>query len=91
MPDQQLTAIPGIGPATARTLADAGYSTVKAVAKTSENKLSKVPGFGNARAAAVIAAAQGTLAAAGSDKTAETKKKTKDKKGKKLKAEAGEP
>jgi NAD-dependent DNA ligase len=47
--------VKGIGPVTADVLAEHGYNTVKKLAKASEKKLAKVPGFGLLRARATIA------------------------------------
>jgi NAD-dependent DNA ligase len=68
MSNQQLTNIPGVGAATARALVDAGFSTVEAIAKASEDKLAAVPGFGPSRAAVAIAAARDLVASEGVQK-----------------------
>ena len=54
----ELTKIPGIGAATAAVLGGNGIKTVRAVAKMDVGVLAAVKGFGEAKAAAVIAAAQ---------------------------------
>jgi hypothetical protein len=72
--------IVGIGPAAASTLAEYGYRTLASLARTSIDKLTEVPGFSEARATKVIAAASELLPA----KAAPVGKKgDKDKKGKK--------
>jgi len=93
MSDSQLTKIPGIGPATARILAEHGFPTAAAVAKATTKDLAQVPGFGASRAADVINRALSLLAAgdaleAGAIQETDEKskkKKKKDKKGKKKK------
>jgi len=105
MSNQQLTNIPGVGAATARALVDAGFSTVEAIAKASEDKLAAVPGFGPSRAAVAIAAARDLVASEGSQKAGgvepspdpgegrnkkgDKKKKKSGKKGKKDKKKGG--
>jgi len=89
MAEPKLTEIAGIGPATARLLADNGFATVESIAKASDQELAKVPGFGMVRAAVVIDAAQSLVKAPavqepGGDKK-KKKKKTKKDKGKKKK------
>jgi hypothetical protein len=95
----QLTDVRGIGPSTARALEAQGVRTVEVLAKASADKVVATRGFGEARAAEVIAAANALLAAAGvpSQSTASagatktkikqekkgTKKKGKNKKKKK--------
>lgn len=54
--------IPGIGPATEAGLADHGIRTLRKLAGTSVDKLAAVPGFSEARATRVIAAASTLLA-----------------------------
>lgn len=88
MSDPKLSEISGVGPATARLLAESGFASVESVAKATPGELARVPGFGEARAAAVIAAAvslQSRGKAPGSvAKPEKTKKKAdKDKKDKK--------
>ena len=56
MPD--LTAIPGIGPATALALSERGLTTARDVAGCAQETLVAIPGFGPARAKALRAAAQ---------------------------------
>jgi len=53
-----LTDIPGIGPSTAALLAEHGIDSVKALKKAGIKGLTKVPGFGEARAATVLNAAE---------------------------------
>jgi hypothetical protein len=83
--------IVGIGPAAADTLAENGFRTLRSLARTTVEKLSAVPGFSEARAERVIAAAAELLPAPAApaptgdtEKPAkEAKKDKKDKKGKK--------
>lgn len=84
MSDPQLTSIPGVGPATARALAESGFSTIQQLANASQAQLAKVPGFGTVRAGAVIAAAQTQVSTSGQALAGSTESK-KDKKGKKKK------
>lgn len=91
MSDPKLSEISGVGPATARLLADSGFATVESVSKATPPELARVPGFGEARAAAVIAAAgslQSTGDAPGSEPNPKKAKK-KDGKGKKKKKKNG--
>ena len=78
--------IVGIGPAAASTLAEYGYRTLASLARTSIDKLAEVPGFSEARAAKVIAAA-GELLPAKAEPVSKQDKKDKgakkDKKGNK--------
>jgi NAD-dependent DNA ligase len=83
MSEPKLTQISGIGPATARTLAVNGFSTIKEVAGATAGQLAQVPGFGAARAAAVIAAAKSLLKTAEAPETGKGKKKKRKGKGKK--------
>lgn len=94
MPELTLTQISGIGPATARVLTENGFATVEAVATATSAGLARVPGFGSARAAVVIAAAKSLLSQGEASKparreTAVDKKKGKKKKGKKKKDKKG--
>ena len=78
--------IPGIGPAAAEALAEHRIKTVAGLARASVEKVSAVPGFSEARAAKVIAAANQLLPTP--DETPAVKdtasgKDKKDKKGKK--------
>ncbi|MCP4387725.1 MAG: helix-hairpin-helix domain-containing protein, partial [Gammaproteobacteria bacterium] len=54
--------ISGIGPQTAEILTKHGFETVKAIAESTVEKLSSVPGFGAARARTTISAATALLA-----------------------------
>lgn len=74
--------ITGIGPAAATTLAEYGFSSLKSVAKSTVEKLAEVPGFSEARAEKVIAAAAELLP---SEIESSGKKDKKGKKGKKNK------
>ena len=58
-----ITKIPGIGVKTAEDLTGHGFKTVAAVARSSVDKLSTVPGFGPSRSRAIIEAAKALLAA----------------------------
>jgi hypothetical protein len=81
-----ITDIVGIGPAATATLAEHGFKTLASVARSTVEKLAEVPGFSEARAAKVIAAASELLpakAAPASAKGNKDKDKKKDKKGKK--------
>lgn len=80
--------IVGIGPAAAATLAEHGFRTLASVARSTVGKLAEVPGFSEARAAKVIAAASELLPAKTAPASTSTKGKKdkgpkKDKKGKK--------
>lgn len=87
-----ITDIPGIGPVAADALAEYRITTVHRLSQSSVEKVTAVPGFSEARAAKVIAAAAellGTSAkpataqpAAGQQDTAESPD-VRDKKGKK--------
>jgi hypothetical protein len=86
MAEPKLTQIAGIGPATARLLEKNGFASVESVAKASDSGLAKVPGFGMARAAVVIVAAQSLLATPAMQEPGGDKKNTgKGKAGKKKK------
>jgi transcription termination factor NusA len=98
MSDPKLSDISGVGPATARLLAESGFASVEAIATATPQELARVPGFGEARAAAVIAAA-GTSHPVGDapgsgtkprkSKKGAGKGKKKEKKGKKRKKKDG--
>lgn len=94
MPDPQLTKIPGIGPATAKTLTDNGFASVEEIARAATEDLARVPGFGSMRAAVVITSAQTLVTVDGgeqvtraapekADKATGKKRKKKKKKDKK--------
>lgn len=86
MPDLQLTRIPGIGPATARTLTDSGFASVEAIAKAATEDLARVPGFGSIRAAVVITSAQTLVTVVGGEPVTSAAPEKADKaKGKKKK------
>jgi len=57
--------IPGIGPAAAEALAEHRIRTLAALARASVEKISSIPGFSEARAAKIIAAAAELTAASG--------------------------
>lgn len=80
-----VTAISGIGPATAELLANHGFKTAESIAKTTTEKLSLVPGFGEIRSANTIKAAQESLGAVGEEPAAATKPETKAKPEKAMK------
>jgi len=78
--------IQGIGPAAEESLAEHGYRTLRKLAGTTVEKLATVPGFSEARAGKVIAAAAELLQADNGEKDAKDKKAKhagKEKKGKK--------
>ena len=66
----QLTDVRGIGPSMAQALEAQGIRTVAALAKAKVDKVTAAPGFGEIRAAEVIAAAAALLAAAGAPRAA---------------------
>jgi predicted RecB family nuclease len=66
----QLTDVGGIGPSMARALEAQGIRTVAALAKAGVDKVTAARGFGETRAAGVIAAAAALLAAAGAPQAA---------------------
>ncbi|MEN8106624.1 MAG: helix-hairpin-helix domain-containing protein [Pseudomonadota bacterium] len=74
--------IPGIGPAAAETLAEHRIRSLAGLARASVEKITAIPGFSEARATQVIAAAAELLAASGTTPAAkdageESGKKTK--------------
>jgi NAD-dependent DNA ligase len=80
--------IPGIGPAAAEALAEHRIRTLAALARASVEKISSIPGFSEARAARVIAAAAELNAASGTppaatDEGASAKREKAAGKGKK--------
>ena len=64
----QLTDVRGIGPSTARALEAVGIRNVAALAGASPGQVATAQGFGESRAADVIAAAKDLLAATDSPK-----------------------
>jgi len=82
-----ITDISGIGPAAAETLAEHRIKSLAGLARASVEKISAIPGFSEARAAKIIAAAAELLTASGStppaEKTSSGGKGQKDKKDKK--------
>jgi len=74
--------ITGIGPAAAAALSDHGFASLKSVATSTVEKISEVPGFSEARAAKVIAAAAELLPAETESGKKKDKKDKKNKKGK---------
>ena len=82
-----VTAISGIGPATAELLANHGFKTAESIANTTTEKLSLVPGFGEIRSADTIKAA---IEAVGAEPAAEKPKTTKKKPEAKAKKEKPE-
>ena len=84
--------IQGIGPAAEESLAEHGYRTLRKLAGTTVEKLATVPGFSEARAGKVIAAAAELLHSDSGEKdvkgkqakqAGKKKKGKKDKRGKK--------
>ena len=81
-----ITDIPGIGPAAAETLAEHRIRSLAGLARASVEKIAAIPGFSEARATSVIAAAAELTAASGTTPAATTLAKSKkDKKDKKKK------
>jgi NAD-dependent DNA ligase len=83
----KLTDIPGVGPHTARVLAENGIDSVEKLNALPVETLATVPGFGLVRAAS-IASAAADLQAPAADRSKKKRKKKKDKrkgKGKKKK------
>ena len=84
-----ITDIPGIGPAAAETLAEHRIRSLAGLARASVEKIAAIPGFSEARAASVIAAAAELTAASGTTPAVTdegtSEKSDKDKKGKKEK------
>ena len=79
-----ITDIPGIGPAAAAALGEHGLKSLADLANSSVEKINTVPGFSEARAVKVLAAATELLAASGttpSVRSAEKKPGKKDKSG----------
>lgn len=76
----QLTDVRGVGPSTARNLEALGIRTVATLADASAREVAAVRGFGEARAAEVIAAAGAMLNVAGARKamTSETAPQAKN-------------
>ena len=83
-----VTKISGIGPKTAAILANHGFKTVEAIAKSTVEKLSGVPGFGPSRSRTIISAAS-ALVAGTPAKTSKTVSSPKTKAGSKKIARAG--
>jgi NAD-dependent DNA ligase len=71
--------IPGIGPAAAATLAEHRIRGIATLAKAPVEKIAAIPGFGEARATRVIAAAAELLAASNTSTPARTAAKTAEK------------
>ena len=85
MGQAKLTDVSGIGPHTAQVLVDNGIDTVDALASLPAEKLAAMPGFGEARAAAVgQALARLKQPSSGVEETT-TKSKKKEKKRSKKK------
>ena len=68
----QLTDVRGVGPSTARALEALGIRTVAALAEASPKTVASAPGFGEARAADVVAAAAALLDTADTPQLAAT-------------------
>lgn len=91
--EPEIIDITGIGPAAAATLDEHGITNLADLANASVEEITTVPGFSEARAVRVLAAATELLAASGITPSAEEKKSgkkdkaagkdKKDKKGKK--------
>ena len=84
--------IPGIGPAAAEALAEHRIRSLAGLARASVEKISSIPGFSEARAAQVIAAAVELTAASGTtpaatDEGTSAKREKAAGKGKKEKKE----
>jgi len=71
-----ITDIPGIGPAAAETLAEHRIRSLAGLARASIEKIAAIPGFSEARATIIIAAAADLTAASGTT-PAEKAKKTR--------------
>jgi len=84
-----ITDIPGIGPAAAVALGEHGLKSLADLANSSVEKINTVPGFSEARAVKVLAAATELLAASGTVPADKVKKTGKDKKDKKKKKNKG--
>lgn len=82
-----VTKISGVGPYTAKTLNENGYTSAEEIASSTSVSLAKVPGFGISRAKQVIAAAKDLLTAAiiEKQKDVEVKEDSKEKEPKKIK------
>ena len=80
-----ITDIPGIGPAAAATLDEHGIKSLAGLANSSVEKINTVPGFSEARAIKILAAATELLAASGTTPADKAKKPEKAKKDKKKK------
>ena len=65
--------IPGIGPAAAAALGEHRIKTLASLARAPVEKITAVPGFSEARAIRVIAAAADLLATSATSQAAETK------------------
>ena len=78
-----ITDISGIGPAAEATLAEHGFTSLKALARATVEQLAAVPGFSEARAGKVISAASDLLPPDGDSKDKKDKRGKKDKKDKK--------
>ena len=77
-----ITDIPGIGPAAAAALGEHGLKSLADLANSSVEKINTVPGFSEARAVTVLAAATELLAASGTTPSARDAEKKSGKKGK---------
>jgi hypothetical protein len=77
---QAIIDIPGIGPAAVAALGEHRIRSLASLAKASVAKISAVPGFSEARATRVIAAANELLAGSGTPRSARGKTLTTDKK-----------
>jgi hypothetical protein len=84
-----ITDIPGIGPAAATALGEHGLKSLADLANSSVEIINAVPGFSEARAVTVLAAATELLAASGATPADKVKKPEKAKKDKKKKKNKG--
>jgi hypothetical protein len=73
--------IPGIGPAAAAALAEHGIKSVASLSEATIERITAIPGFSEARAAGVIAAAAELLATSGITPPAKDKGATSGKNG----------
>lgn len=82
-----ITEVAGIGPSTATLLTEHGIKTAEALARSSQERLLSIPGFGPARAQSVLAAAVELVGASVvSDAKSKKKKDKKERKSEKRKA-----
>ena len=75
-----VTAVAGIGHATAKILAENGITTAEALASVALETLTAIPGFSEARARTAISAAKTTIESSGAHKPARAARKSVTKK-----------